>query len=80
MLPGVALVDSSPSNGYISLAGPSLSRLQAAGSSSGGGSSSRSDSSTPAATRIKRWGDSQDVRYGDVHYYNYAADCQVSTR
>ena len=26
-------------------------------------------------TMVMRWGDSQSSEYGDVHYYNYDADC-----
>jgi hypothetical protein len=35
------------------------------------------EASTPY---VKRWGDSSDARFGDVHYYNYRDDCQDHVR
>jgi hypothetical protein len=42
--------------------------------------SSPSNGLESAEPYVKRWGDSSDVRFGDVHYYNYQDDCQDHVR
>lgn len=42
--------------------------------------SSPSNGLEASAPYVKRWGDSSDARFGDVHYYNYRDDCQDHVR
>lgn len=39
--------------------------------------SSPSNGMVSPGLAVKRWSNPQDPRHGDVHYYNYASDCQV---
>lgn len=85
-------VDSSPSNGLASTAlrvkrAPSKAQTHAASRSHSQLAphtpfvdSSPSNGLASAALRVKRWGNPQDAASGDVHYYNYADDCQVLSK
>ena len=42
--------------------------------------SSPSNGMVSARLQVKRWSNPQDPAHGDVHYYNYGADCQVGCR
>ncbi|CAM9878327.1 unnamed protein product, partial [Phaeothamnion confervicola] len=60
---GCPYLDSSPSNGGEEVA---------VGGNSDGGSSNGGRTSF-----VKRWGDPNDLRWGDVHMYAYDADCEL---
>jgi hypothetical protein len=78
MAPGVPWVDSSPSNGIIPLAQPHSDLQAAAAATSAGAAAAAAVHDVHHRQDIKRWGNPQNPRYGDVHFYDYKNDCQVA--
>ena len=75
---GRAFVDSSPSNGMVSATDELYvkARLSERDAARKECRSSQRKRNRRDALSVKRWNESGAYEYGDLHYYNYADDCE----